>query len=64
MSIACTGAKLIKYTTDGTDPRFSQSALVWSAATEVDEGAVVRAVAFANNKFTSAIAEKTVTTGG
>lgn len=60
MTITCSGAKLIKYTVDGSDPRFSASALVYSAAAAVPEGSKVRAVAFADDKFTASIAEKEI----
>ena len=54
-----TGASEVRYTTDGTDPRYSDSAKVYSSAITVDTGTVVRAAAFADDKFTSSVAEKT-----
>lgn len=57
-TIACAGASTIKYTTDGTDPRYSGSAKIYSAAASVTSGDTVRAVGYADNKFTSDVAEK------
>ena len=65
VSITCTGASEICYTLDGTDPRFSdskvQAASIPTTAWESGKDVTVRAVAFANNKFTSDIAEHTFT---
>ena len=65
-TLTCSGAALIKYTLDGSDPRFSDSAQVYSAAVNVGAGNTIRAVGFpAQNyetdpgKFTSAVADKT-----
>ena len=65
-TLTCSGAALIKYTLDGSDPRFSDSAQVYSAAVNVGAGKTIRAVGFpAQNyetdpgKFTSAVADKT-----
>ena len=53
------GASEVRYTIDGTDPRYSDSAKVYSSAVTVSSGTVVRAAAFADDKFTSSVAEKT-----
>lgn len=53
------GASEIRYTTDGSDPRYSDSAKVYAASFAVEAGALVRAVAFSDEKFTSSVAEKT-----
>lgn len=60
VTITCAGANQIKYTTDGTDPRYSMSAKVYSAAVNSPETAAFKAVGYADNKFTSDVAEKTV----
>ena len=65
VTITCEGASEIRYTLDGSDPRFSDKAV--SAATipadkvGADGKLTVRAVAYADNKFTSDIAEQTFT---
>ncbi len=53
------GAAEVRYTVDGTDPRYSDSAKVYSSAVTVSSGTIVRAAAFADDKFTSSVAEKT-----
>lgn len=51
----------IKYTTDGSDPRFSASAHVYSAPfTAPASGSVVKAVAFANGVYNSDLLVHTV----
>ncbi len=57
-TISCSGATEIRYTTDGTDPRYSASARVYSASAAVKSGDIVRAVGYADNKFTSDVSEK------
>ena len=59
-TITATGASAIYYTTDGSDPRYSKEAKVYTAAVAVTAGDVVRAYATAANKYSSAVAEKTV----
>ena len=50
----------IRYTLDGSDPRYSESAKVVSGAVTTEEGQTIRAVAFgADGKFTSDVAEAT-----
>ena len=50
----------IRYTLDGSDPRYSESAKVASGAVTTEEGQTIRAVAFgADGKFTSDVAEAT-----
>ena len=47
---AVDGAEAIRYTTDGSDPRCSASAEVYSAAVAVSAGQTIRAVAVADGK--------------
>lgn len=49
----------VRYTIDGTDPRYSDSAKVYSDALTTQTGMTMRAVAFADDYFTSSVAEKT-----
>lgn len=60
-TITAAGASTILFTTDGSDPRFSKSAQATTTGGTVatTEGMTVKAVAYADNKFTSDIAEDT-----
>lgn len=60
-TVTSAGAKKIRVTTDGTDPRFSDSAVETTSggAVTVKTGDKIRAVAFSDTAFTSEIAEKT-----
>ncbi len=66
VTISCTGASEIWFTVDGSDPRFAMpwnpdtlsGRRLYSSAVTIPEGAVVKAVAFADGKFTSAVIEK------
>lgn len=54
------GAARVMYTTDGSDPRYSDSAQVVSGAVTLEAGQTIKAVAFApEGKFTSDVAEAT-----
>ena len=54
----CEGAGKILYTTDGTDPRYSKTAQVYAAALgAIAAGTTVKAVAYAEGKFPSDLAE-------
>lgn len=53
-----TSGAVIKYTVDGTDPRYSDTALTYTAAVSVTSGQTVKAYATANGKFASEVAEK------
>lgn len=55
-----TSNAVIKYTVDGSDPRYSDTALVYGAAVAVKAGQTVKAFATADGKFTSDVAETTV----
>lgn len=55
-----TGNAVIKYTLDGSDPRYSDTALTYGAAVTVEAGQTVRAFATAAGKFTSEVAESKV----
>lgn len=56
---SCSGAKEIWYTTDGSDPRYSESKAVVSGEITLETGQTIRAVGFADDKFTSDVAEAT-----
>lgn len=55
-----TGATEVRYTVDGSDPRYSDSAKVYSGAFPVTSGTAVRIVAFADSKYPSSLTETTV----
>lgn len=59
VTITSEGAEEIRYTTDGSDPRYSDSAKVYGTAVTLTENATVKAVAYGT--FTSDVAEKAVT---
>ncbi|MEG1849061.1 MAG: hypothetical protein RR197_00735 [Oscillospiraceae bacterium] len=65
LALASGGASRIVYTVDGTDPRYSASALTYSAAVSTAGWKAgpyaVQAVAYANDKFTSELARQTIT---
>ncbi len=54
-----TGGATIKYTTDGSDPRYSQSAVVGNTASG-GAGTLVRAYAYKEGAFPSAVTEATL----
>ena len=59
-ALSCdTAAAVIKYTTDGSDPRYSRSAKVGVQVEEALEGITVRACATVDGGFTSDVAELT-----
>ncbi len=55
-----TSGATIKYTTDGTDPRYSASAKVYGAALTDAAGTVVRAYAYKDGAFPSEVLEATL----
>ena len=57
-TITASGASRIMYTVDGSDPRYSASAQVYTAAVTIPEGGVVKAVAYKDGGFASDVAEK------
>ena len=56
-AIECSGASKILYTTDGTDPRYSSTAQVYTTALGAISGKTVKAVGYADGKFPSDVAE-------
>ncbi|WP_283673061.1 chitobiase/beta-hexosaminidase C-terminal domain-containing protein [Butyricicoccus sp. Marseille-Q5471] len=64
VTITCANASIIKYTTDGSDPRFSDKAITAASVATTGlaksgDSITVRAVGFADDKFTSDVAEQT-----
>lgn len=57
-TVTSTGASKIMVTVDGSDPRFSASAQAYTGAFTVPAGGVVKAVAYKDGGFTSAVATK------
>lgn len=57
-TVASTGATTIYYTVDGSDPRYSKDAKVYTAAVTLEAGQTIRAYAIATGKYASALAEK------
>lgn len=53
-----TGSATIKYTTDGTDPRYSKTALTYSTAVTLTSGQTIRAYAEKADMFASGVADK------
>ena len=61
-TITCdTGSAVIRYTTDGSDPRYSATAQVYSAAVPAPAGTTVRAYAGTETGYPSAVAQATAT---
>lgn len=66
-TITSSGATAIYYTLDGSDPRFSDSRVQIASGGSITggtEGATLRAVATADGKLPSDVAEKVLTAGG
>jgi hypothetical protein len=59
-TITAAGSKTIRYTTDGSDPRYSKDAKVYTAPVAVTAGDIVVAYAEADGKWNSATAEASV----
>ncbi len=57
-TVTITGTGTVWYTTDGSDPRYSRDAKVYSAPFEVEAGATVSAYAVESGKFKSAVASE------
>ena len=57
---SATGGAVVRYTLDGSDPRYSDSAKVYSAAVDVHAGDRVRACACTESGYASAVTDKTV----
>ena len=72
VTLTCADAKLIKYTTDGSDPRFSDKAEIATSggSLKIEAGTTVRAVGLAyaqwgnsntdEGKFPGAVVEKVI----
>jgi hypothetical protein len=59
-TIASTGADSIYYTTDGSDPRYSPTALAYSSEVTQATACIVKAVAYDGTNFTSAVASQAI----
>ncbi|MBQ8004201.1 MAG: chitobiase/beta-hexosaminidase C-terminal domain-containing protein [Oscillospiraceae bacterium] len=60
-SITCeTSGVTVKYTTDGSDPRYSMSAKIGNTSDVVDAGTVVKAYAYKDGSFPSEVASITL----
>jgi hypothetical protein len=58
-TVASSGAEAIYYTVDGSDPRYSDEAKVYTAAVTLTAGQTIRAYATKAGMYASAVAEKT-----
>lgn len=56
-TVASTGATTIYYTVDGSDPRYSKDAKVYSAAVTLEAGQAIKAYAINATKYASGVAE-------
>ena len=65
VTITCTGADKILYTLDGSDPRYSQTAVVYGSAVSIGGipagNHLAKAVGYKEGKFTSPVATSTFT---
>lgn len=57
-TVTSSGANAIYYTLDGSDPRYSESRQVYTGAVTMASGETIKAVAYADGKLTSNVAEK------
>lgn len=53
-----TSASTVKYTLDGSDPRYSKSAQIYTAPVTMVAGQTIKAYAYATDKYPSKVAEK------
>lgn len=53
-----TSASTVKYTLDGSDPRYSKSAQIYTAPVTMVAGQTIKAYAYAADKYPSKVAEK------
>lgn len=60
VTIACSGASTIKYTTDGSNPKTSETATTYASAVSVTAGQTLRAYGLADGVVNSPIKEYTV----
>ncbi len=58
-TITGTSGETVKYTTDGTDPKTSDSAAVYSSAFTVESGATVKAYSYKTGSINSPVSEST-----
>jgi hypothetical protein len=58
-TITATGAEATYYTVDGSDPRFSKTAKVYTAKVTLEAGQTIRAYSVASGKYASGLAEAT-----
>lgn len=58
--MTATGDAQIKYTTDGSDPRYSKSAKIGTQSDVTSEKTVIRAYAFKDGAFSSDVTERTL----
>lgn len=57
-TVTAADAQRIVYTLDGSDPRYSESAQVYTGAVKMADGETIRAAAYAEGKLASGVAEK------
>lgn len=60
-TVTCSGATTIQYTTDGTNPKTSETAETYSAAVTLTDGQTIRAYGEASGSVSSPVAEATYT---
>lgn len=63
-TVSITGTGTIKYTTDGSNPKTSETAQVYSSEIELTKNAQIRAYAYESGKLNSAIASHEAKYGG
>lgn len=59
-TVTITKTGVCRYTTDGSDPRYSSTAQVYSSTFEAEAGTLIRAVDVGSEKFASPVAQYTV----
>ena len=61
VTVACSGADAVKYTTDGSNPKTSDTASTYSAAVALTSGQTLRAYGYADGVVNSPVKEYTYT---